>query len=140
MADYVITDTQMTALGNAIRAKTGGSASMTLAQMIDAIGGLTMPIPKVTKLSTDTTTALDPNKLYVFPEMSSLTITLNAPSDATIQNEYHFCFDSGSTATVLTVPVAVLQPDGFTVEANMHYEISILEGAMTVQGWAVSAS
>lgn len=99
-----------------------------------------MPIPKVTKLATDTTSALDPNKFYVFPEMSALTITLNAATDANIQNEYHFCFDSGATATVLTVPVTVLQPSGFTVEANMHYEVSILEGAMTAQGWAVSAS
>jgi len=96
-------------------------------------------IPRVAMTASDTTPTLDPNKLYVFPEMASLTPTLNTPSDNTIVNEYHFVFESGSTATVLTLPASVLQPDGFTVEANMHYEISILEGAMTAQGWAVTA-
>ena len=140
MADYVITDTQMTALADAVRGVTGGNGTLNLSQIITAIGGMTMPIPRITKTSADTTPTLDPNKLYVFPEMATLTPTLNTPSDATILNEYHFCFDSGATATVLTLPASVLQPDGFTVEANTHYEISILEGAMTAQGWAVSSS
>lgn len=96
--------------------------------------------PRVAMASTDTTPTIELNKLYVFPEMASLTPTLNTPSDANILNEYHFCFDSGATATVLTLPASILQPGGFTVEANMHYEISILEGAMTAQGWAVSGS
>ena len=95
--------------------------------------------PRVAMTAQDTTPTLDPNKLYVFPEMSALTITLAAITDNTIVNEYHFIFESGSTATVLTLPASVLQPDGFTVEANMHYEVSILEGAMTAQGWAVTA-
>lgn len=140
MADYVITDSQMTALADAVRGVTGGSSNMTLAQIIEAVGGMTMPVPRITMASTDTTPTLDSNKFYVFPEMASLAPTLNTPSDNTIVNEYHFAFDSGSTATVLTIPATVLQPDGFTVEANMHYEISILEGAMAAQGWAVSAS
>ena len=96
--------------------------------------------PRVAMTASDTTPTLDPNKLYVFPEMATLTPTLASPTDNTIVNEYHFVFDSGSTATVLTLPASVLQPDGFTVEANMHYEVSILEGAMTAQGWAVSGS
>ena len=140
MAEYVITDTQMTALADAVRGVTGGNGTLNLSQIITAIGGMTMPIPRITKTSADTTPTLDPNKLYVFPEMASLTPTLNTPSDATIVTEYHFCFDSGATATVLTLPATVLQPDGFTVEANMHYEISILEGAMTAQGWAVTST
>lgn len=139
MADYMITDTQMTALADAVRGVTGGSGTLNLAQIIEAVGGMTMPIPRITKTSADTTSALDPNKLYIFPEMATLTITLTTPSNANIVNEYHFTFESGSTATTLTIPATVKQPDGFTVEANMHYEISILEGAMSAQGWAVSA-
>ena len=103
------------------------------------ISGKADKIPRIAKTASDTTATIDPNKLYVFPEMASLTITLAAITDSTIVNEYHFVFDSGSTATVLTLPASVLQPDGFTVEANMHYEVSILEGAMTAQGWAVTA-
>jgi len=94
--------------------------------------------PRVAMASTDTTPTLDPNKLYVFPKMATLTPTFTTPTDNTIVNEYHFVFDSGATATVLTLPASILQPDGFTVEANTHYEISILEGAMTAQGWAVT--
>ena len=103
------------------------------------ISGKADKVLRVAMTSADTTPTLDPNKLYVFPEMATLTPTLATPADNTIVNEYHFVFDSGATATVLTLPASVLQPDGFTVEANMHYEISILEGAMTAQGWAVTA-
>jgi len=103
------------------------------------ISGKADKVLRVAMTASDTTPTLDPNKLYVFPEMATLTPTLAAPTDNTIVNEYHFVFDSGSTATVLTLPATILQPDGFTVEANMHYEVSILEGAMTAQGWAVTA-
>ena len=103
------------------------------------ISGKADKVLRVAMASTDTTPTLDPNKLYVFPEMTTLTPTLATPSDNTIVDEYHFVFDSGATATTLTLPATILQPDGFTVEANMHYEISILEGAMTAQGWAVTA-
>lgn len=99
-----------------------------------------MPIPRITKTSADTTPTLDPNKLYVFPEMASLAPVLASPSDNSIANEYHFLFTSGATATTLTLPGTVIQPDGFTVEANMIYEVSILENCMTAQGWAVSSS
>lgn len=102
------------------------------------ISGKADKVLRVAMTASDTTPALNPNTFYVFPEMASLTPTLNTPSDATIVNEYHFIFDSGATATVLTLPATVLQPDGFTVEANMRYEVSILEGAMTAQGWAVA--
>ena len=104
-------------------------------------GWKTVPFqtPRVAMTASDTTPTLDPNKLYVFPEMASLTPTLNTPSDATILNEYHFMFTSGATATTLTLPASVLQPDGFSVEANHVYEVSIVENCMTAQGWAVTA-
>ncbi len=95
--------------------------------------------PRAAMTASDAAPALDPNKLYVFPAMASLAPTLNAPSDNSIVNEYHFIFTSGATATTLTLPAAVLQPDGFTVEANHVYEVSILENCMTAQGWAVTA-
>ena len=88
---------------------------------------------------TAATAALEPNRLYVWGETASLTITLAAPADSTIVNEYHFIFASGATPTTLTIPAAVKTPDGFTVDANMVYEVSILEGCMTAMSWAVSA-
>lgn len=94
---------------------------------------------RISKTAQDTTALLDPNKLYVFPEMASLTITLATPTDNNVVNEYRFMFTSGATATTLTLPGSVAQPDGFMVEANHVYEVSILENCMTAQGWAVTA-
>ena len=96
-------------------------------------------IPRVAMTSSDTTPTLNPNTFYVFPTMASLTPTLNAPSDNSIVNEYHFMFTSGAAATTLMPPASVLQPDGFTVEANHVCEVSIVENCMTAQGWAVTA-
>ena len=40
MADYLIQDTTLDAIANAINAKTGGSSAMTPAQMVTAIGSI----------------------------------------------------------------------------------------------------
>ena len=89
-------------------------------------------IERIEKLATDTTVTLEPNKLYVFPEMTSLTYTI-----AEGTGEIHFIFRSGATAT------RVVHPDGvnigsFSVESNKVYEVSILEGLLTSQNWSAS--
>lgn len=89
-------------------------------------------IERIEKLATDTTVTLEPNKLYIFPEMESLTYTLGEGT-----GEVHFIFRSGATAT------RVVHPDGvnigsFSVDANKVYEVSILEGLLTSQNWSVS--
>lgn len=94
-------------------------------------------IERIEKLSTDTTVTLEPNKLYIFPEMASLTYTLAEPADASVANEYHFVFKSGSTATELVHPSTV-NIGSFSVDANKVYEVSILEGLLTSQNWSVS--
>ena len=94
--------------------------------------------PRQQMLSTDTTVTLEPNKLYVFPEMASLTITLGTPSDTNVANEYHFFFTSGDTATTLTLNDVL--SDAYSIEANMKYEVSILEGVAYIKGVAVNAS
>ena len=82
---------------------------------------------------------IEPNKFYLFSgDASSLNIALATPSNSNIANEYHFMFTSGSTPTTLSIPSTVKQPDGFAVEANHIYEVSILENCMTAQGWAVT--
>lgn len=93
---------------------------------------------RIEKTASDTTVELEPNKLYIFPEMASLTYTLATPSDTSVSNEYHFVFRSGATATELVNPSDVNVPDGFTVDKNKVYEISILEGCLAYQSWAVS--
>ena len=104
----------------------------------DGLDGTSGVPVRIEKTSSDTTTELGPNKLYIFPEMSSLTYTLATPSDTSVSNEYHFVFRSGATATELVHPANVSVPDNFTVEKNKVYEISILEGCMAYQSWAVN--
>lgn len=105
-----------------------------IAEMVNAA------FPRIAMTAQDIAPTLEANKLYVFPEMDSLDITFAAPTDSSIVNEYHFVFTSGATATTLALPATIHQPDGFSVEANMVYEVSIMENCMTAQGWAVSAS
>ena len=89
-------------------------------------------IERIEKLSTDTTVTLEPNKLYVFPEMESLTYTI-----AEGTGEVHFIFKSGATATRVVHPSNV-NIGNFSVDANKVYEVSILEGLLTSQNWSVS--
>lgn len=88
---------------------------------------------------TDTTVTIDPGKLYIFPEMAELALTLAEPADTGIANEYHVIFQSGATATILSIPDTINVPAGFTVDANKIYELSIMEGCMLAQSWEVQA-
>ena len=90
-------------------------------------------IPRVEKTSTDTEASIEANTLYVWPEMTSLSITLTEPSDTSIVNEYHFIFTSGATATTLSLP-DTLKLDAYTIDANKVYEVSILENICYVRG------
>ena len=104
----------------------------------DGLDGASGVPVRIEKTAEDTVVELEPNKLYIFPEMSSLTYTLATIEDTTVANEYHFIFRSGSSATQLVNPEGVSVPDGFTIDANKIYEISILEGNLAYQSWAVS--
>lgn len=104
----------------------------------DGLDGASGVPVRVEKTASDTTVEIEPNKLYIFPEMLSLTYTLATPEDTSIANEYHFVFRSGATATEIVHPANVSVPDGFTVDKNKVYEISILEGCLAYQSWTVN--
>lgn len=89
-------------------------------------------IERIEKLDTDTTVTLEPNKLYVFPEMESLTYIIGEGT-----GEVHFFFRSGATATRVVHPTGV-NIGSFSVDANKIYEVSILEGLLTSQNWSVN--
>lgn len=95
-------------------------------------------IPRQEMQNTDTTVTLEPNKLYVFPEMASLTVTLAEPDNSNVANEYHFFFTSGATATTLTLNDVL--SDAYSIEANMKYEVSILEGVAYIKGVSTGAA
>lgn len=103
-----------------------GSEALTIT--IETGGG----IERIEKLATDTTVTLEPNKLYVFPEMTSLTYTIGEGT-----GEIHFIFKSGATATRVVHPSNV-NIGSFSVDANKVYEVSILDGLLTSQNWSVN--
>lgn len=85
----------------------------------------------------DTTFALPPNQYHTWDEVASLTLTL-AAEEAGVVNEYHFAFDSGDTATTLSLPEGI-QTD-IVVESNTHYECSIIDNYMTFRDWPVESA
>lgn len=89
-------------------------------------------IERIEKLATDNTVTFEPNKLYVFPEMTTLAYTIGEG-----MGEVHFIFKSGATATRVVHPSNV-NIGSFSVESNKVYEVSILEGLLTSQNWSVS--
>lgn len=95
---------------------------------------------KITEVTVSTagavTQALDAGKLYHFTgALTALTITLNAPASGD-PAQYHFNFNSGSTAPTLTMPNTVTMPDSFAVEANKRYEVDVLNNYGAVMAWS----
>ena len=84
----------------------------------------------------DTTFKLPANQYHTWGEVTSLTLTLGAGTSGQA-NGYWFSFDSGDTATTLSLPETV-QTD-IVVEPNTHYECSIVGNYMTFEEWEVSA-
>lgn len=74
----------------------------------------------------DTTFALTPNVFHKWGTVTSLTLTLAAPADTTIYNEYMFEFVSGSTATTLSLPSTVKWVSEPNIEADKTYQCSIV--------------
>lgn len=93
-------------------------------------------ITVIKKGSSDTNVTLEPNKYYVFPEMSNLIVQLGADSGSNYA-EYHFKFTSGGNPTVLTLPENV--KSDMAVEANRIYEVSIVDNLLAWTSWVVTA-
>lgn len=93
-------------------------------------------LPQVDHDTSDTTFELPPNQYHTWGEVTSLTLTLGSGTDGQA-NGYWFSFDSGDTATTLSLPETVITD--IVVEPNMHYECSIVGNYMTFEEWEVSA-
>nr|DAG84179.1 MAG TPA: Baseplate wedge protein [Caudoviricetes sp.] len=96
-------------------------------------GGSTQE-PRVQMQNTDTSVTIEPGKLYVWPEMSSLSVSFATPSNTGVANEYHFFFKSGATPT--TFSMTGVTADAYSIDANTTYEVSVLEGIAYVRGTA----
>ncbi|MBQ9884419.1 MAG: hypothetical protein IJM43_08215 [Bacteroidaceae bacterium] len=91
--------------------------------------------------TSDTTFAVTPNALHVWGEVAALTLTLAAPADSTIENEYKIQFTSGATATQFAIQDTITWGDScgaISLAANKIYQISIINGLATWESWAVS--
>ena len=77
--------------------------------------------------TSDTTFALTPNVFHTWGEVESLTLTLATPADNTVVNLYMFEFESGSTATTLSLPNTIIWDGGSapTIATSTKYEITI---------------
>lgn len=82
-------------------------------------------LPVVETPSSESALAMDANKVYDITIGDALTITLNAPTDTTVTNEYQGSFDTGATAPTVTWPANVVWAATPTVEVSNHYEFSI---------------
>ena len=99
-------------------------------------------LPVVETPVSETTVAMDANNVYDITIGESLTITLNAPTDLTVTNEYQGSFDTGATAPTVTFPADVIWAETPSVEANTHYEFNIryIGGKYygIVQAWSIN--
>lgn len=82
-------------------------------------------LPVVETPASETTVAMDANKVYDINIGESLTLLINAPTDLTVTNEYQGSFDTGATAPTVTFPADVIWAGTPSVEANTHYEFNI---------------
>ena len=99
-------------------------------------GGTSKDVIQVDHGISDTTFELPPNQYHTWGEVASLTLTLGAETSGQAGG-YWFSFDSGDTATTLSLPETVITD--IVVEPNMHYECSIVGNYMTFEEWEVSA-
>ena len=75
-----------------------------------------------------------PNVLYNLGELTgNVTFALATPADANIANHYYWTFDTASSAPTITWPTGITWMGGSapTINADKHYEISVLNGIGT---------
>lgn len=114
----------------------------TLADVLAALqGGSVAPLlePVIKEAPPSGSYALSPGVLYDFTQAdaSALTFTFEAPA-AGKAAAYHVMFKSGRTAATVNLPDGVRTPDGYVIEANRVYELSILQNMLAYQSWGAS--
>lgn len=86
--------------------------------------------------NTNTTVTLQPNILYLFPEMTTLDVTIPETDQ-----EIHFFFDSGAAATTFSLQAqggGQIYTDAYSIDANMRYEVSVLHNVAYIKGVSMS--
>ena len=112
------------------------TSTFTVTNGRDGEDGEDAVVSQINHGTSDTTFELPPNQYHTWGEVTSLTLTLDAETSGQA-NGYWFSFDSGDTATTLSLPQTV--KTDIVVEPNMHYECSIVGNYMTFEEWEASA-
>ena len=97
---------------------------------------ITADILQIDHGTADTTFTLPANEYHTWGEVPSLTLTLGAGTSGQASG-YWFAFDSGATATTLSIPETV--KTDIAVEPNTHYECIIVGNYMTFCDWGITA-
>lgn len=97
---------------------------------------ITSDIQQVDHGTADTTFTLPANEYHTWGEVPSLTLTLGAGASGKASG-YWFSFDSGATATTLSIPETI--KTDIVVEPNTHYECIIVGDYMTFCDWEITA-
>ena len=98
----------------------------------ELVGGVTVLIDKTS--DTSTTFDIEPNKMYMFGDRTTLTINL-LPGESGIVNEYMFQFASGNVATTLNVPNTVTWVNEPSIQTNKYYQVSIENNLGVIGEW-----
>ena len=135
-----VTEAEKTAWNNKQDALESGTNIKTLnGKSVLGAGNLETAFPVVNHGTSDTTYALTPNVCHIWGVVDALNLTLAAPEDSTVANEYWFIFQSGATATNVTLPNGLLWDSNIDttsqfIEANTTYEFHICNGIVRVGG------
>lgn len=101
----------------------------------ELIGSSSNGTPLIDKTSDASSTFdIEPNKMYMFGERTTLTINL-APGKSDIVNEYMFQFTSGNVATTLNVPLTVTWLEDPDIQTSSIYQVSIENNLGVIGKW-----
>lgn len=110
------------------------SSNQAVTNLSQVVTTLREEVKIVAAQQTETTVAIDPNKLYVWGSVAELTITFNAGVSGFV-NEYMLQFTPSTDSFTLSLPNGVRwmeQPDW---KAGSTYYVSILNNLAVCAGW-----
>ena len=117
----------------------GSNGNITLLNAPSSGGGESQGLTIKTMQNTDVAVTFPEETLYdlyIFPEMTTLSVTI-----ADTDQEAHFFFDSGATATTFSLQSqggGQIYTDAYSIDANMRYEVSVLHNVAYIKGVSMS--
>lgn len=118
---------------------TVGGVSQSLAQLSQSMTVLSEETKTVKVQQTETTVAIDPNKMNVWGSVAALNITLT-PGTAGVVNEYMLQFTAASDNFTLTLSDTVRWAVEPEFQAGYTYYVSIQDGLGLCAGWEAAGS